>query len=100
MIDGFGRNQPPRLQGPPKPAGAGVPTPAANPVAAKPVTSSRASGVTAQLSAAARSMAARPPVDAARVAELRAAMVSGHYKVNPEAIASRIIAFDRGSGRS
>lgn len=103
MIDGFGRNQPPRLQGPPKAVGAGVPTPAAGtaaPNAAKPVTNSRASGTAAQLSAAARTMAARPPVDAARVAELRAAMVSGHYKVNPEAIASRMIAFDRGSGRS
>jgi negative regulator of flagellin synthesis FlgM len=99
MIDGFGRNQPPRLQGPANAVSTGPAASAAGPVAAKAPAASRTSAAAAQLSGVARSLAAKAPVDAARVAELRAAMVAGKYRVDPEAIAARMIAFDRGSGR-
>lgn len=100
MIEGFGRNQPPRLQAPANTAGTGPAGPAASPVSARTPVASRGSDATAQLSGVARGLAARAPVDPARVAELRAAMISGRYRVDPEAIAARLIAFDRGSGRS
>jgi negative regulator of flagellin synthesis FlgM len=105
MIDGFGRNQPPRLQSLPGTM-SNRPTPAAGtlqtaaPAAARSAVGSQSGGSAVQLRDVARSMAAKPPVDAAKVAELRAAMISGRYRVDPEAIAARMIAFDRGSGRN
>ncbi len=39
-----------------------------------------------------------PPVDAARIAEIRQAIATGNYPVNPESIADAILDFDgRGS---
>lgn len=48
-----------------------------------------------ELATAARD-AASAPVDAARVAELRAAIANGSYKVDPEQIASKMVALDLG----
>jgi negative regulator of flagellin synthesis FlgM len=103
MIDGFGRNQPPRLQSlpgmlsnRPTPASASQPAAAAG---ARSAVAGQTGSSAVQLRDLARSMAAKPPVDAAKVAELRAAVQSGRYRIDPEAIAARMIAFDRGSGR-
>ena len=41
-------------------------------------------------------MAKAPPVNAARVAELRAQMVAGRYSVDPLAIADAMLRLDRG----
>lgn len=109
MIDGFGRNTPPRMQNLPAAFGTGLlsagtgigsSSATAAPTAAKAAAGSRANVAPVQLRDVARSMAAKPPVDAERVAELRAAVISGRYRVDPDAIAARMIAFDRGSGRS
>lgn len=44
-----------------------------------------------RLAALERAVAAAPDIDAARVAELRAAIESGRYVVNAERIASRLL---------
>ena len=94
MIDGIGRNTPawlavstsnsagPRSVGRADPGALIAGSPAAMP----------------QFGALVRAMAASPPIDTARVAALRAAIVSGAYTIDPEAIATRMLAFDR-SGR-
>jgi len=48
-----------------------------------------------ELATAARD-AASAPVDAARVAELRAAIANGSYKVDPEQIARKMVDLDLG----
>ncbi|WP_374594890.1 flagellar biosynthesis anti-sigma factor FlgM [Sphingosinicella sp.] len=48
-----------------------------------------------ELATAARDAAAAP-VDAARVAELRAAIANGSYKVDPEQIARKMVDLDLG----
>jgi negative regulator of flagellin synthesis FlgM len=42
----------------------------------------------------AREMAASPPVDSARVAALKAAINSGNYPINPDAIAAKMVELD------
>lgn len=44
-----------------------------------------------QVSGIAAEAAAQPPVDSARVAALRAQVQSGGYKIDPEAIADRML---------
>ena len=92
MIDGMGRGAPPRLA-----TTAGQVTPRkATPFEVGPGPSKPAMVPQARTGIA-REMAAEPPVDASRVAALRSAMISGHYKVDPELIAAKMIAFGRGS---
>lgn len=43
---------------------------------------------------AARALAAAPPVDGARVADLRARIADGSYRADPAAIAGKMIALD------
>jgi negative regulator of flagellin synthesis FlgM len=72
-------NQPGRL------GGAGI----GNQVATRPeTTASPAAGQTALV----RSLAASPPVDAGRVAALRAAIASGSYRIDADAIAGAMLA--------
>lgn len=93
MIDGIGRNQPPQIFTP-----ANTPaTSAAAPDSPGGVVDNRVTASSLQLSGVARDLAAAAPVDAARVAALRLAIADGSYKVDPDAIAARMIAFDRGS---
>lgn len=49
---------------------------------------------------AARRMAAEPPVDSARVSELRAAIESGRYRVDPDRIADAMLRSEPGLLRS
>lgn len=46
--------------------------------------------------AAVRRMAAEPPVDSARVSELREAIASGRYRVDPERIADAMLRSEPG----
>ena len=48
---------------------------------------------------AARDLAAAPPVDAARVAQLKSAIAAGEYHIDPDRIAARMIAADLGGVR-
>lgn len=54
------------------------------------------SAATPKFGALVREMAASPPVDTARVMALRTAIANGSYAIDPEAIAARMLAFDRG----
>ena len=66
-------------------------------VAAPPVPSVLPSGDPVTLSGtarAARGLAASPPVDTAKVADVRAAVTSGNYRVDAERIAAKMIALD------
>lgn len=49
------------------------------------------------LAAAVKALASAPPVDASRVASLRRAISMGSYRVEPQAIASKMLLLDRGS---
>ena len=95
MIDGIGRNAQIRLTGS---AGSGAVARTAGgadgvmPGAGKPVSPPR-------LGELVRQMAASPPIDTARVAALRAAIADGSYAIDADAIAARMIAFDRGTRR-
>lgn len=44
-----------------------------------------------------KTLAGAPPVDAARVASLRAAITAGRYSIDPQAIAAKMLFLDRGS---
>lgn len=46
------------------------------------------------LAVAAREMASAPPVDAAKVDRIKNAIAVGNYKVEPDAVAERMIATD------
>jgi negative regulator of flagellin synthesis FlgM len=94
MIDRIGSNSPPWLA---------VSTPGSaaprSVTAAEPATAvTGKAGTAPRFGALVRDMAASPPVDTARVAALRAAIASGDYAIDPEAIAARMLAFD-GGGR-
>lgn len=71
--------------------------PAATNVSSKPTPAQTATSAPAQdavsLSQTAGSMQARekPPVNAARIQEIRQAISEGRFKINPEAIADRLI---------
>ena len=91
MIDGIGRSGPQRL---PVASGDGVArtTELRGGLAVK----SPKAPATAQISGVARDLAASPPVDAARVAALRAAIAGGAYKPDPERIAAAMIRLESG----
>ncbi|MBS3960359.1 MAG: flagellar biosynthesis anti-sigma factor FlgM [Sandarakinorhabdus sp.] len=91
MVDGISSSKPASLPMPgavegPRDAKAPRPAAASLPEAAL---SSEASGLV-------RDMAARSPVDTARVADIRAKIDSGTYRVDPERIADAMIAQERG----
>jgi negative regulator of flagellin synthesis FlgM len=71
--------------------------PTATSVAGKPASAPTASASTAQeavsLSQVAGSLQAseKPPVNTARIQEIKAAISEGRFKINPEAIADRLI---------
>jgi len=71
--------------------------PTATSVASKPAPAQVAASSTAQeavsLSQVAGSLQAseRPPVNTARIQEIKAAISEGRFKINPEAIADRLI---------
>lgn len=54
----------------------------------------RLTGEAANLQAAARDVASRPAFDEARVQALRESIASGSYKIDAEAIASRMLDLD------
>ena len=54
-------------------------------------TSVKLSSLSSQLQMIEKSFADTPVVDAARVAELKQAISDGHFKVNSEAVADRLI---------
>jgi len=53
-----------------------------------------------EASALVRDMASRSPVDTARVADVKARLDSGAYKVDPERIADAMIAMERGAPKA
>lgn len=55
-----------------------------------------AQAVTLGASAAARSLAAAPPVDHERVAQIRKAVQEGRFPLYPATVADRLIAFEQG----
>ena len=57
---------------------------------------STAQAVTLGASAAARSLAAAPPVDHDRVAQIRKAVQEGRFPLYPATVADRLIAFEQG----
>ena len=93
VIDSVGKAQPPRataavseaLSRGTRPLGAAVQ------VAQAAAVKGPASSALAQ---AAKDMAASPPVDRARVADLKAALASGNYRPNPMAIAEKMLALE------
>ena len=95
VIEGIGRGQPPRAVSA-RPDS--VPTAAET---ARTGGSDAVSGVTSGrqqpvsgLSGIAADLAAKPPVDAAKVERLRAGIISGDYRVDPDAIAAAMIALE------
>ncbi|RRN55385.1 flagellar biosynthesis anti-sigma factor FlgM [Pseudoxanthomonas sp. SGNA-20] len=55
----------------------------------------RLTGEAASLQALQRELAVTPAVDAARVAEVRQALESGSYRIDPAKIADRMLEMDR-----
>lgn len=66
-----------------------VPTPPAR-TPAKPA-ATEPSGEQVRLSAAAQVKSAEPPVNSGRVQEIKQAIMEGRFRINPEAIADRLI---------
>lgn len=92
MIDGIGRGLPPRM------AAMGGEISARGPTPFEPALGPRlTSGGPGKLSGVVLDMAASQLVDGARVATLHTAIASGSYKPDPEAIATRMLAFGRRS---
>ena len=89
MIDGVGKGIPLRL-----PNVGGEPAARVAPAAVAPGKTVAAGG--AQV---VRELSAQPPVDTAKVEALRSAIAAGTYKVDPDAIAARMIALEQGSGK-
>ena len=69
-------------------------TPSAPASAARAVPSVASGGDEAQVAmpGVARALAATPPVDIARITQIKAAIASGHYPIAPETIADRLLA--------
>lgn len=63
--------------------------------AVEAVDSLRLTGEATGLQAMQRELSVAPAVDAARVAQVREALQNGSYRINPEAIADRMIALDQ-----
>lgn len=63
--------------------------------AARAGDSLRLTGEAAGLQALQRELAAAPAVDASRVAEVRQALESGSYRIDPARIADRMLEMDR-----
>ncbi len=87
VIDGIGRGQPPRAVSPRQ-----EPTPVDVVRGSFDKPAIRESA--AALSGIAADLAARPPVDTAKVERLRAAIIGGDYRADPDAIASAMIALE------
>jgi negative regulator of flagellin synthesis FlgM len=88
MIDGIGKGGAGRIELSRSPAGQAA-------AAAAPVGSPGASGRSAGLGGAvAYLVALGPPVDTDKVSALRTAIAEGRYRVDPDAIADRMIAAD------
>ena len=66
-----------------------VPTPPAR-TPTKPATA-EASGEQVRLSAAAQIKSTEPPVNSGRVQEIKQAIMEGRFRINPDAIADRLI---------
>lgn len=67
-----------------------VPIAAPTRPAAKPAPA-EAAGDQVRLSVASQVRAGEPPVDTGRVAEIKQAIMEGRFRINPEAIADRLI---------
>lgn len=96
VIDGIGRGQPPRVAT----TGADAParvneTPRATEIKAPPGVRA---AVASSLGGIARDLAAGPPVDAAKVARLRDAIVGGDYRADSQAIAAAMLALETPPG--
>lgn len=68
------------------------------PVEASESDSLRLTGEATGLQTLQRTLAAAPAINEARVAEVKAAIDAGTYKVNPDAIASRMLELDKQLG--
>lgn len=66
--------------------------------ASRPADSLRLTGEAASLQALQRELAAAPAVDQARVAEVRQALESGSYRIDPAKIAERMLDLDQQLG--
>lgn len=91
MIEGIGRGQLPRAV----PAVPAAPAAPAAPLSGGAEAGARVGRVgvgAAGLSGIGRELAAAPPVDAAKVERLRAAIAAGNYRADPDAIASAMMA--------
>jgi negative regulator of flagellin synthesis FlgM len=91
MIDGFRNNPlgPFTARSLPARAGGADPATPVRRVAAAPATDRPNAGLVADLAKA-------PPVDAVRVASLKAAIAGGSYRIDPDAIAAAMLRLDRG----
>jgi negative regulator of flagellin synthesis FlgM len=96
VIDSVGKAQPPRaISGVSEALSRGTrPLGAAAEVAQAAAVQGPASSALAQ---AARDMAVAPPVDTARVEELKSAIASGAYRPDPMSIAAKMMALEAGS---
>ena len=66
----------------------------ATPPAAAPVARAAPPLGLSDTAVAARALAAEPPVDTSRVADLKARIADGSYRPDPQAIATKMIALD------
>lgn len=93
MIDPVGKAQPPRPA-----SAAGEALSRGTRLLGAAVAVAQASAVqgpaSSALAQAAKDLAASPPVDTARVEQLRAAIASGDYRPDPMAIAEKMIALE------
>lgn len=85
--NGIGRGQPPRVATP------GTEAPA-RATELRPPAGVRAAVTQGIGAGVARELAAGPPVDAAKVARLRDAIVGGDYRADPQAIAAAMLALE------
>ena len=92
MIDGLGRGAQPRM---PSFASDAVAKPGIAPFTSAPAGKAVSGG-----SQIVRELAAKPPVDTARVEALRQAINAGNYKPDPDAIAAKMLSLQQGSRRA
>ena len=98
-IDGAGPpGRPPALPPPPAPAGRGGVVRAARGAARPPPDSVRLTGEAEGLQAMQRELGA-PGIDLARVNEVRAALADGSYRIDPQQIATRMLALESELGQ-
>ena len=91
MIDGIGRGAPPR---PTLVAGDAVAKTGIGRLTPAPTSKALPGG------GIVREMAARPPVDTARVDALRQAINSGNYRPDPNAIAAKMVSLEQGTRKA